>query len=216
MKSKIVDLYMVASCVVDLQYHNHGFMVGKNDTVVDIGAHIGAFSIFAASKTNHGKVLSFEPDPGNFAQLCENTSLNLLGNIRVVQKAIDEKSGKVIFYRDSLNSAMNSTTKKTNESITVDCISLSDALNTYGVDVCDLLKIDCEGAEYGIIMNASGDILNRVKRLVIEYHTPNYFQVKDKRYTPNNLIEHLKNCGFSVVAKKENAMQGLIWAQQQC
>jgi Methyltransferase FkbM domain len=45
-------------------------------TLADIGANIGEVTLYAAKRLNGGRVLSFEPVPGVFAQLCDNVALN--------------------------------------------------------------------------------------------------------------------------------------------
>jgi hypothetical protein len=53
----------------------------------------------------------------------------------------------------------------------VDVVPLSLALECAGGSI-DLLKLDCEGAEYVILMKAPAEILEHIARIVLEYHDP--------------------------------------------
>lgn len=68
----------------------------KNGAIVmDIGAHIGSFSIFAASQAKNIKVYGFEPILENFNLLEENINLNNFDkNIKVFSKAVAGVEGK--------------------------------------------------------------------------------------------------------------------------
>jgi hypothetical protein len=54
--------------------------------------------------------------------------------------------------------------------IAVAAVSLADALARLATDRVDLLKLDCEGAEYDILMRTTPDVLSRIDRIVMEYH----------------------------------------------
>src|SRR5688572_353995 len=61
-------------------YKGKGFGIGANDTVIDIGGHIGSFSIWAAKQANQGQVFTFEPNYENFGLLQENKKINNISN----------------------------------------------------------------------------------------------------------------------------------------
>src|SRR3989344_7834687 len=93
--SKIVDLYMAASCIRAKQYIPPDFIIGTSDTVIDIGAHIGSFSMLAANLAPTGHIFSFEPDPANFAQLINNINAANTKNVVARQIAVSAKQGTV-------------------------------------------------------------------------------------------------------------------------
>ena len=74
------------------------------------------------------------------------------------------------------------------------------------------MKMDCEGAEYEILLNTKKTIFDMIDKIVCEYHEPNYFGIKEKAYNPKNLIKHLKENGFDVKIKKINFYQGMLYA----
>ena len=66
----------------------------QGDVVVDVGAHIGFYSLLAADKVGEkGHVYAFEPAPATFEILNANISINAFDNITAVKKAVTDKSG---------------------------------------------------------------------------------------------------------------------------
>jgi len=94
--------------------------------------------------------------------------------------------------------------------LTVPCDTLENTFERLGIETCDLLKIDAEGAEYAILFNASDRALGKVQRIVMEYHdaiTP---------YTHADLRRFLSEKGFNVTAV-ENAVHqdlGYLYAER--
>ncbi len=74
-------------------------MVAPNDIFVDVGAHIGSYTIPIANKAQ--KVIAFEPNKYTFELLTNNISLNHLTNIEAYNTAASKKRGVVSFmYKD--------------------------------------------------------------------------------------------------------------------
>jgi FkbM family methyltransferase len=66
------------------------------DYFLDIGANIGVYSILLARKGLGGEVIAFEPDPGNYARLLANLSVNrLVGQIRALPWALGSRAGEM-------------------------------------------------------------------------------------------------------------------------
>ena len=99
------------------------------------------------------------------------------------------------------------------KSVKVKCITLEDIFNEYKINQCDFLKMDCEGAEYDILLSTGGETLRKIKQINMEYHLPQFFGVGSPDLFPK-LISHLKNAGFEVSVKKENYQRGYIYARQ--
>jgi len=175
--------------------------VRKCSTVIDVGAHIGAFSIFVASLARHAKVYSYEPEPSNYALLKENIKINgFEGKIRPLNLAVLASRGTAKLYlRD--RSISHSTTAAAcvggSTGIEVPCVSLEDIFEDNHLDRCDLLKINAEGAEYPILLNASEEILSRVRILCVQCH-----EIDDKRNV-SVLEKFLVGKDFSLVKKGE-------------
>ncbi len=67
----------------------------KKGDIIDIGAHIGFFSVFAATTFKPSRVLDFEPFTSNFLLLKKNIDYNNLTSIILPTKlAVGERKGK--------------------------------------------------------------------------------------------------------------------------
>ncbi|MFA6005956.1 MAG: FkbM family methyltransferase [Patescibacteria group bacterium] len=71
---------------------------------------------------------------------------------------------------------------------------LQELFQTYKINSCDLLKIDCEGCEYPLLFTASSDVLKKVRTIVMEYHT--FDESMRKQFT--KMIALLKKEHFTV------------------
>ncbi len=180
-------------------YNPNGFEIKENDTVVDIGAHIGIFSIFAAKFAKNGRVFSFEPVPENFALLCDNIEINKIKNIIPIHQAVSDKNDQENIFLDEDNhgvhSFFNVNTQSQPKKILVEAVSLGSFIKDSNIAKIDFLKIDCEGAEYKILFNCSKEILDIIDKISMEYHDI------DGKNNVNDLIIFLENNGFKVTIK---------------
>ena len=125
--------------------------IKKGDTVLDIGANIGYYTlIFAELVGENGKVFAFEPDPTNFAILEKNVEANGYKNVVLVQKAVTNKPGKLGLYLNEDRKAAHRIYDPHNgsKSIEIESIKLDDYFKDYDGEM-DFIKMDIEGAEGG-------------------------------------------------------------------
>lgn len=149
-------------------YHLDPFRPGELGCVIDAGAHIGIFAIRAASLAS--QVLAFEPDPENFELLLRNTGR--IPNIQAIRKALGPGCAPAQLSRALEPSARSTVSNRAQDSkpLSVECIGLEAILNGRGQERCGLLKLDCEGAEHGILRETPRGILARIDRIAMEYH----------------------------------------------
>jgi len=144
-------------------------------TVVDIGANAGYFTLFAASCFAEARVFSFEPVPVNYAQLERHRNLNSSRWIKCFPKAVAGQAGEISLAFDSSDSFTTSATifaqtDAHREHIKVPCLTLGQVIDENGINKCDLLKMDCEGAEYDILYNCPPEYLQRIDQIAMEVH----------------------------------------------
>jgi FkbM family methyltransferase len=121
----------------------------KDDVVLDIGAHIGYYTLIAARIVgDKGKVYAFEPDPKNFKILKRNVEENGYKNIILVNKALSNKSGRIKLFINKENTGDHRIydLKNEREFISIQAITLDDFFKKRAKKV-DLIKMDIQGAE---------------------------------------------------------------------
>jgi FkbM family methyltransferase len=177
-------------------------------SVIDIGANAGYFTLFAASRFNDARVFSFEPVPVNYAQLERNRNLNSSRKIKCFPKAVAGQTGEISLAFDSKDSFTTSATifaqnDAQREHIKVPCITLQQVMDENGINKCDLLKMDCEGAEYDILYNCSPEILRRIDQIAMEVH-----RGEKENQNIDALDAFFRNNGFSTRRRPV----GMLWA----
>jgi FkbM family methyltransferase len=108
------------------------------DRVLDAGANVGFFSIFAASKCQ--KVIAVEPNPINFRVLMLNKSMNKASNVILVNKALSDKEGYVRMSGEGVVFKISS------GGVTIPAITIDSLIRGLNYDV-SVVKMDIEGAE---------------------------------------------------------------------
>ena len=211
---KIVDLFMAVYCIADKEYFNDRFKIRDTDVVVDIGGHIGAFSLIGGQRAFAGRVLVFEPDILNYVQLLKNLAINNLVHVEARNEAVGKEDGNRVLYSDSLNSAKSSLSRATETGRSVKIVSLPRIFEEHKIERCNFLKMDCEGAEYEILFNTPLSLLSRIENMVLEVHNPSYFGLTEPNYRPSILKTFLEEAGFTLTVKKEDLMHDIYFASR--
>jgi len=128
----------------------------KKGIFVDVGAHIGKYTIMVGRKLSEGKIVSIEADPENFEMLKENIAFNGLKNVIALNFAAFSKDGEITLYRSVSphTSGYSVYLRDHTEAINVKAMKLDDILANLGLERVDLIKIDVEGAEYDVLLGA--------------------------------------------------------------
>lgn len=135
--------------------------------VVDIGANIGIFSVYAA-KQGARKVVAFEPNSASYDLLTLNVEKNdLADTISTHRAAVTAETGQEVMIPRQA-SPYNATRRNKKNGECVQTTSLKDIVRDIGP--IDLLKLDCEGAEYEILLQADEDVLLSIAAIRMEYH----------------------------------------------
>jgi len=112
--------------------------------VIDIGGNIGCISILCAEKG--AEVFAYEPASDNFETLKHNIEINgYAEKVHCIKKAVG-KPGMEKLYIHPRNSGANN------------------------IQHCDLLKLDCEGAEKDIIADLDDELASKIDQISLEYH----------------------------------------------
>ncbi len=193
-----MDVWCLKETFLDRFYEQYGVPLQDGWTVVDIGAGLGDFSILAAHGYPNNRVYAFEPFLESFTLLNRNLAANRVGNVQVFQQAIGRTGSLVLDLSGDeplqIQSRQGQASEKegVERSVEVTSLALNEVFVQNGIQRCDLLKMDCEGAEYDILLNAKPEALQRIQRLVMEYHD----DVNGHRH--QELVDFLEQQGFQV------------------
>jgi FkbM family methyltransferase len=168
--------------------------------VVDIGANIGDFALQAAQLCSAGRVFAVEPVSEHVRMVEENVRLNGMGNVTCVRSAIGATDGTT---EVRLRGNISSTRQGEGTAETVPVMTLERFLAEHGLERVDLLKMDCEGAEWDILP-AAESVLPRVRQIAMEFHSAGV-------WTPVSLAAWLRERGYRVW-HTAGPWNGLLWA----
>jgi FkbM family methyltransferase len=130
---------------------------GRSFVFIDIGANVGLFSLFVASRAGaDAQILAIEPEPENLRRLRFNVASNPGIPIRVAGVALDEKSGRVVVETNVRDRGGTRTRPLSQHrqagGVEVECLPLKELLDRDGIRSIDALKIDVEGAEDRVLV----------------------------------------------------------------
>jgi len=169
-------------------------------TIVDLGAQIGIFSLFAAHKFPNAKIIAIEAGAENYSLLEENIAQNNLEDrIMILHRAVWSTSQKPVTLAISkTHSGGHSVIKSSSnsEKEEVETITLSEIMSSYNFTNFDLIKIDIEGAEYEVIYNAPKDVLRSISFVTMEAH-----EIDEEKNNPQHLKKFLEANEFAVNLK---------------
>jgi len=165
---------MVSQIFIQRIYTPDNFQIGPNDLVVDIGANIGVFSLFAAIQTGN-KVYAFEPCSENIAYLRKNMHTNGVQNVEEREIAVSDQIGfkKLYLARNPAAHYLLSNhkfDKKQGNYTNSRTTTLQAIVDNNNLKQIDFLKMDCEGPEGDILMSTPREYLRKVKKIAIEFH----------------------------------------------
>jgi FkbM family methyltransferase len=158
--------------------------------ILDVGANSGLFALRLKQLYPSAKIACYEPFPPNFAQLEHTIAVNRLADITTLQKAVGAHPGRAKLFIHKRNMGGHS-------------FYAAEALNTDHVDVevidvpsilgdlrqqVDLLKLDCEGAEFDILMNLAASDARQIRRIIVE--------TTDDLYDVDQLNAHMSSLGY--------------------
>ncbi|MEL7833623.1 FkbM family methyltransferase [Fodinibius sp. Rm-B-1B1-1] len=165
------ELFRLRNIFDDHEYSLPGnYSLQDNAVIVDIGANIGAFALYARQWNKSADIFCFEPNPLVRSMLEANTK-----NINGITKefcALGDSAGELTLFQHPYNTGATTTSRKVagaNE-VNVEVKEAGKALKEKGIKKIDVLKIDTEGAEIPILKGMS-ELLADTKIIMLEYHT---------------------------------------------
>ncbi len=189
------------------EYRTAALGNGMLDCVVDVGANTGLFSVLMAPRAR--RVYGFEPEERNFRYLERHIDYPLFRHVHVRRAAVTG-GARTLRLRLSENMGGHSGYMGGDgEAVDVAGVPLDAFFQEADIPHCDLLKLDCEGAEYEILFSLSSENLGRIRRIVMEYHP--IPQAPDPRWTVQGLSDFLRAGGFRLEAEPSRRLAGYGW-----
>lgn len=200
-----------------------------DDIIIDIGAHVGSFA-YAALVRGAKKVLSIEAHPQNYGLACthlhEAMAMGLL-DLRwgAVWRSDNHQDDVVcgdysMIEQDTWNTG-NVEVHAGNSGQSIPQYALDELIQSYHPRRIRLLKLDCEGSEFPILLTSSH--LHQVDEIAGEFHEfggaydqrQSDFQLLDYTvYTVDVLLDHLNQQGFNTTYERHRRYENGIWIPQ--
>ncbi|MEK6952278.1 MAG: FkbM family methyltransferase [Nanoarchaeota archaeon] len=180
--------------------------IKTNDIVIDIGANLGIYSKYAASK-EASKIFAFEPDDRFFTTLEKNIRLS----DEAFNCALHSYNGECELFMSNHIGGSTIVVPMEEKSM-VSCFTLDHFWDSGLWDKIDLLKIDAEGAEFEIFKGINNENLQKIKKITLEYHHCFFNHDENKR---NQFIERFNKLGFKTymlfLGNNDNLQMIYLW-----
>lgn len=226
LKVRSKDEFNNAYEVMAGQVYHYFINNGKKDVVIDVGMNIGAASLWFLNDGRTEKVYGYEPFMETYLMARENLQKHLENSdrIEVFQYGLsNENAMRVVRFNSNMTcgqSTMAENTEKAykwyqmmgltrREDDSEELVEVRDAAEVLlpivqrHLDCNIILKLDCEGEEYGIVEELyRKNILSRISFIIMEWH---YFG-KD------SILDYLEKAGFSYWCNDKLNEMGLVYA----
>jgi FkbM family methyltransferase len=169
------------------------------DTMLDIGANIGWYSLLVASINKNSSIHAFEPIPSTFKRLSDNCSLNQANSITCHNFGFSSEPGSFPFYfypEGSGNASIrNLAGREDAQVINCELRTLSDfCLDLPSLSSIDFIKCDVEGNEL-FVLQGSSSVLDKHKPILLVELLRKW--CAPFGYHPNEVLELMFSLGYS-------------------
>lgn len=173
--------------------------------IYDIGGNIGLFAIWAALNFPEAKIESFEPHPETFQFLSKNMSQFVGCAVRNVALGSKNGLGFISSNTESRSNRVSSDAAREEKSgHEIQIVAFEELVAAERQEI-DLLKIDCEGAEWDIFEDAAP--FQKVRMIRMEYHLVDGKTLEDLKRAADRI-------GFEIVKLEENSGFGIAWMEK--
>lgn len=186
------DLSVFEEIFVDRDYKIVDEILKRAKVVIDVGAHLGFFSLYCGCLNSEVKIFSFEPEERNYRFLKENLRENRVKNVVSKNSAVSDVVGEVELNLSGDSHNHSLVLGFDGEKKRIFSTTLQTICNKFGIEKCDLVKLDCEGAEFKILENLDEETFKKIGAFVVEYHEYLPEMKKEK------LVDILTKRGFKV------------------
>ncbi|RJQ51096.1 MAG: FkbM family methyltransferase [Desulfobacteraceae bacterium] len=185
-------------------------LLKPGDMVIDVGAHIGYFTLLAGSLVEEsGRVFSFEPIEENRKRLMHQVGINGLTNAILYPDVVGDQNGKTTFFYNEDNDGghaiwdvsrhpFNEKTKRAPRLLSLPIVRLDDFFNPDALSKLKMIKIDTEGNELNVLAGARHLIdTHRVKCIACEL---NRYGLKQMGHSERQLRGFMYDLDYETLA----------------
>ncbi len=165
------DLLVLEQVFLEGEYDADRIPGGEVEYIVDCGSNIGVTALLWAERYPHARIALVEPDDENFELLRANTAA-FADRCTLVKAAIAPRRGKTVLYVS--NREYSHSTVRTDDCIAsteVPALTIPDILEVAEFPRVDLLKLDIEGGEQGVLPTMA-DWPAKPRFMISEIHPP--------------------------------------------
>lgn len=195
--------------ILDIYFRKDYGNVADNSTIIDIGANIGVYAIYAATRSKGSKIFAFEPAPTEFNMLVKNIAANNLTDKIIAEHAAvsGKNETRTLFLNGGPHNSIYEHWENA-EPIEIVCISIASIFEKNNIVRCDMLKMDCEGSEFEILQSASDQLFEKIRAIRMEYHC-----APPAPMTVEQLITFLQSKNYQILKHEPGPdRRGIIWA----
>jgi FkbM family methyltransferase len=202
-----------------LVFARRHYPVRSSDRViVDVGANIGVFTLYAAREAPAAQIVSIEPFPDTCQRLRDLVETNrLTDRVTILNCAVSRASGTAAMdaaseipsqYKRITSDATralnlkyrgDTALRQATEGVPVRTETLQQVLESVKVTGADLVKLNIHGSEYEVLMFTPPIVLRAFRRIAVQYHE----LPAEARVGKNQLFEHLDRAGFRLVSDED-------------
>ncbi len=179
---KNIDLQTIQELSNENIYRINEGQLSGDRVVVDVGGHIGTFSLMVAAM-GATKVYTIEPNPDNFDYLLDNIQFNNFesvitpfpfalwdseGQVEMEDYSRDSRVGSLVPLESEISKAVTEATN--HPTFNTPTVTLDSFLERNNISEVDILKMDIEWSEYQVIPSWSDETMQKIKYLCIEFH----------------------------------------------
>jgi FkbM family methyltransferase len=175
----------------------------EGKVVYDIGAFEGVLTLFFASRAR--QVITYEPNPRNYAKCMENVRLNRLENVRILNRGVSDTAGSIEMIYDPLMPGAGSGEKaiadqigssvKAAQRLSIPVVPLDRDIAENGLPAPDFIKIDIEGMEFPALNGMRGTLEALHPALYIEMHGAT---AHEKLLNSQAVVKFLDEVGYRI------------------
>lgn len=177
-------------------------VIKADDTVIDVGGHIGLNAVVFAKLAYQGKVFVFEPAPNTFNIILETIRINgLEKRVFVFRQAVSDKTGKTFFYMadsdlaDNANSLVHHRLDKKLKKVEVELTTIDDFISGNNIEKVDFIKIDVEGAELDTLKGAVNCLKAHKPKMTLGLHPA---PIRLKGDSLEEIYDLLTDCNYTI------------------